>query len=358
MSENTLSLELLPSLKKAEYEKLFKKLVLWKKAKAVIFLQDYRLAGKKNMVAIPYKKAPEMIQAFKELKKDKFHPLKKTAAASFSVEPTAEGLLAKVEIRKGGLNGELIQSQMAEDFAKLGITLEFSAPAEEDSPLVDATSQDSNWKEHLESLKTEWLPAYKAGELSEAQLADMQAAQKELAQEEEANAQKLLAKLEQLLAAATKNEAGQAESELAILAQKIETLTEETKKTVLAHLKANAATDKDLDTIQNLEQNILDFQKAYAQASEEEKAALAKKAENIRTKLLAQAQTLKEKVKAQAPSQAEAQAAEAEFAARLNELEALINAKEAEIKAAEKALEEKPEAEPLPSGADFLSFLF
>ncbi|WCL82536.1 hypothetical protein PPO43_05415 [Saprospira sp. CCB-QB6] len=357
MSENTLSLELLPSLKKAEYEKLFKKLVLWKKAKAVIFLQDYRLAGKKNMVAIPYKKAPEMILAFKGLKKDSFHPIKKTAAASFSLEPTADGLLAKVEIKKGGLGAELIQSKMAEAFAKMNIILEFST-AEEASPLVDATSQDSNWKEHLESLKTEWLPAYKANELSEEQLADMQAAQNELAQEEDANAQKLLAKLEQLLAAATKNEAGQTDNELAILAQKIETLTEETKKTVLAHLKANAATDKDLDTIQNLEQNIFSFQKAYEQANEEEKVALAKKAENIQTKLLAQAQTLKEKVKAQAPSQAEAQAAEAEFAARLNELEALINAKEAEIKAAEKALEEKPEAEPLPSGADFLSFLF
>jgi|GEM_PF-4000219 len=357
MSENTLSLELLPSLKKAEYEKLFKKLVLWKKAKAVIFLQDYRLAGKKNMVAIPYKKAPEMIQAFKGLKKDNFHPIKKTAAASFSLEPTTDGLLAKVEIKKGGLGAELIQNKMAEAFAKMNIILEFSAP-EEASALADVTSQDSNWKEHLESLKTEWLPAYKAGQLAEDQIAAMQAAQEELTKEADANAQKLLVKLEQLLVAASKNEAGQTANELAILAQKIETLTEETKKTVLGHLKANAATDKDLATIQNLEQNILSFQKAYAQASEEERASLAKKAKNIQTKLLPQAQTLKEKVKAQAPSQAEAQAAEAEFAARLNELEALINAKEAEIKAAENALEEKPEAEPLPSGADFLSFLF
>lgn len=127
------------------------------------------------------------------------------------------------------------------------------------------------------------------------------------------------------------------------MAQKIERLTEETKKTVLGQLKANKATDKDLDTIQRLEDNIQAFLKAYEQATAEEKASLAKKAENIRSKLLPQAQTLKEKVKAQAPSQAEAQAAEADFSARLEELEALIAAKEAELKAAEKALEEKPE---------------
>lgn len=58
MAENTLSLELLPSLKKAEYEKLFKKMPLWKKASAVIFLQDYRPSRQKNDPSGPLQKAP------------------------------------------------------------------------------------------------------------------------------------------------------------------------------------------------------------------------------------------------------------------------------------------------------------
>ncbi|WBM75736.1 hypothetical protein [Saprospira grandis] len=358
MAENTLSLELLPSLKKAEYEKLFKKMPLWKKASAVIFLQDYRLAGKKTTLAVPYRKLPEMVEAFKNLKKEGFHPIKKTAAASFSLAPSADGFLAKVDIKKGGMSSELIQNKMAEAFGKLGITLEFNAPEEEGSAIAEESSELAPWQEHLASIKGEWLPAVKAGTISPEQIAAMQAAQKELAQDNDPNAKSLLPKLEQLLAAANKNTATESDNELAILAQKIERLTEETKKTVLGQLKANKATDKDLDTIQRLEDNIQAFLKAYEQATAEEKASLAKKAENIRSKLLPQAQTLKEKVKAQAPSQAEAQAAEADFSARLEELEALIAAKEAELKAAEKALEEKPEPEPLPSGADFLSFLF
>lgn len=358
MAENTLSLELLPSLKKADYEKLFKKMPLWKKASAVIFLQDYRLAGKKTTLAVPYRKLPEMVEAFKNLKKEGFHPIKKTAAASFSLAPSADGFLAKVDIKKGGMSSELIQNKMAEAFAKLGITLEFNAPEEEGSAIAEESSQLAPWQEHLASIKEEWLPAVKAGTVNAEQIAAMQAAQKELAQEANPNAKSLLPKLQEILAAANKINANQSDNELAILAQKIERLTEETKKTVLGHLKANKATNKDLDTIQRLEDNIQAFLKAYEQATTEEKASLAQKAENIRSKLLPQAQTLKEKVKAQAPSQAEAQAAEADFSARLEELEALIAAKEAELKAVEKALEEKPEPEPLPSGADFLSFLF
>jgi len=357
MAENTLSLELLPSLKKAEYEKLFKKMPLWKKASAVIFLQDYRLAGKKTTLAVPYRKLPEMVEAFKNLKKEGFHPIKKTAAASFSLAPSADGFLAKVDIKKGGMSSELIQNKMAEAFAKLNITLEFNAPEEEGSAMAEESS-DKLQQKYLALIMKVWLPAAKAKQLTAEQLADMQLAKKELTQDKTPSSQKLLAKLEELLAAVQKNTATESDNELAILAQKIERLTEETKKTVLGQLKANKATDKDLDTIQRLEDNIQAFLKAYEQATAEEKASLAKKAENIRSKLLPQAQSLKEKVKAQAPSQAEAQAAEADFSARLEELEAIIAAKEAELKAAEKALEEKPEPEPLPSGADFLSFLF
>ena len=56
-----LHLDSLKEIKKADYVKAFKNKAIWKKAKAVIIFVDYKLEGKKAVVAIPFKKETEMI---------------------------------------------------------------------------------------------------------------------------------------------------------------------------------------------------------------------------------------------------------------------------------------------------------
>ena len=73
-----LSLDSIKEMKKAEFIKAFKNKAAWKKAKAVIFLVDYKLEGKKAVIAIPFKKENEMKLEMKRLKKEKLHLLKKS----------------------------------------------------------------------------------------------------------------------------------------------------------------------------------------------------------------------------------------------------------------------------------------
>jgi hypothetical protein len=68
-----LQLDSLKEIKKADYVKAFKNKAVWKKAKAVIFLVDYKLEGKKTTIAIPFKKEAEMKSEMKRLKKEKLH---------------------------------------------------------------------------------------------------------------------------------------------------------------------------------------------------------------------------------------------------------------------------------------------
>jgi hypothetical protein len=65
-----LSLDSIKDMKKAEYIKAFKNKAAWKKAKAAIFLVDYKLEGKKAVIAIPFKKENEMKLEMKRLKKN------------------------------------------------------------------------------------------------------------------------------------------------------------------------------------------------------------------------------------------------------------------------------------------------
>lgn len=120
-----LSLNSVISMKRADYIKAFKNKALWKKANAVIFLLDYKLEGKKATIAIPFKKATEMKVEMKRLKKEKLHPMKKTAGAFISLENEGEeGMKAKVELLLGGVNPELLQMKGNALFAHIKTTLE------------------------------------------------------------------------------------------------------------------------------------------------------------------------------------------------------------------------------------------
>jgi hypothetical protein len=132
-----LKLDSLKEITKADYIKAFKNKAVWKKAKAVIFLVDYKLEGKKTTIAIPFKKEAEMKLEMKRLKKEKLHPMKKSGAGLISIENEGEdGMKAKVEMLLGSLKPELLQVKGAPLFDKIKATLEvlIAAGAELEAP--------------------------------------------------------------------------------------------------------------------------------------------------------------------------------------------------------------------------------
>jgi hypothetical protein len=120
-----LTIESLKDMNKAEYIKAFKNKSLWKKARAVIFLLDYKLDGKKNVIAVPFLKEAEMKAKMKEIKKNKTHLMKKTGGGIINVENDGpEGLKAKVELKVGGLAAEILQNRAVELFERIKAKLE------------------------------------------------------------------------------------------------------------------------------------------------------------------------------------------------------------------------------------------
>lgn len=128
MSE--LTLDGLKEMKKAEFVKAFKNKAAWKKANAVILLVDYKLDGKKATVAIPYRKEAEMKIEMKRLKKEKLHLMKKSGGATFSIERSAEGVSAKIELVNGGLSLQALEGKVTDLFSILKIKVQTSQSAE------------------------------------------------------------------------------------------------------------------------------------------------------------------------------------------------------------------------------------
>jgi hypothetical protein len=147
-----LQLDSLKEITKADYIKAFKNKAVWKKAKAVIILVDYKLEGKKTTIAIPFKKEAEMKLEMKRLKKDKLHPMKKSGAGLITVENEGEeGMKAKVELLLGGLKPELLQVKGAPLFEKIKTTLEVliaaGAELEASDPNEPVEAEDPNEEE-------------------------------------------------------------------------------------------------------------------------------------------------------------------------------------------------------------------
>jgi hypothetical protein len=119
-----LSLDTIKDMKKAEYIKAFKNKNSWRKANAVIFLVDYKLEGKKAVIAIPIKKEPDMKLEMKRLKKDKLHLLKKSGGGTILFKKNALGEMeAKIDIKFGGLKPELLLLKATPLFEKIKVKL-------------------------------------------------------------------------------------------------------------------------------------------------------------------------------------------------------------------------------------------
>ena len=136
-----LSLDSIKDMKKAEFIKAFKNKAAWKKAKAVIFLVDYKLEGKKAVIAIPFKKENEMKLEMKRLKKEKLHLLKKSGGGTIVIDKNADGdREATIELIMGGLKPELLQLKASPLFEKIKVKLSATQTGE---ALEDAAASES-----------------------------------------------------------------------------------------------------------------------------------------------------------------------------------------------------------------------
>jgi hypothetical protein len=135
-----LSLDSIKDMKKADFIKAFKNKAAWKKAKSVIILVDYKLEGKKAVIAIPFKKENEMKLEMKRLKKDKLHILKKSGGGTIKIEVGADGQReAKIELGIGGLKPELLLLKASPLFEK--IKLRIQATQNEEAMADSAASE-------------------------------------------------------------------------------------------------------------------------------------------------------------------------------------------------------------------------
>ena len=136
-----LSLDSIKDMKKAEFIKAFKNKAAWKKAKAVIILVDYKLEGKKAVIAIPFKKENEMKLEMKRLKKEKLHLLKKSGGGTIVIDKNADGdREATIELVIGGLKPELLQLKASPLFEKIKVKLSATQTGE---ALEDAAAAES-----------------------------------------------------------------------------------------------------------------------------------------------------------------------------------------------------------------------
>jgi hypothetical protein len=104
-------------------------------------LVDYKLEGKKAVIAIPFKKENEMKLEMKRLKKEKLHLLKKSGGGTIVIDKNADGdREACIELIMGGLKPELLQLKATPLFEKIKVKLSATQTGE---ALEDAAASES-----------------------------------------------------------------------------------------------------------------------------------------------------------------------------------------------------------------------
>ncbi|BDS12870.1 hypothetical protein [Aureispira anguillae] len=113
-----LSYDLLKEMKFAEFKKAFKEKTQWKKAKAAIFLIDYKMGTKKLPIAIPLRKTTALKGLIKQIKADK-HPNQKLAAGFIKMVKTKDGPQLNFSLTSGGYAAEALEAKVATLFKQL-----------------------------------------------------------------------------------------------------------------------------------------------------------------------------------------------------------------------------------------------
>jgi hypothetical protein len=141
----------LKDMKLADYKKAFKEKSQWKKAKAVLFLIDYKLDGKKVPIAIPLKRPSELKTLFKKAKGDK-HPSKKLGGGTLRLEKSAAGTQFHIDLTIGGLSDEVLTLKGGKLFEQLlkaqlvvnsgNLPLDAASDDDEDEDRLDTDSEE------------------------------------------------------------------------------------------------------------------------------------------------------------------------------------------------------------------------
>jgi hypothetical protein len=337
-----------------------------------------------------------MIKAFKELKKDKTHPLKKVAAGLFSLTKAEDGTLeAVIELKKGGMNIEKLEEKAGPAFMGIGIILKASGVAEEEegeenaddaaeaetdetvavsTAIIDLAKKASKG---IADFKNDLFLRFKSGELEERDSISLEElktgfegflqgfaievdAQKEKYAPLSEAIEKIVPQVDKMLGVLDGSDTDAvAEMEMSGLltaSKNIEKETKKIKKLVLKNLKKQKVTDHDLELVENALEKISTFENSFNAADAAIQEKVNKHYERISTQIAPQLQQLLEKLEAQAPSKATENADNDDFEKRLLEIEGLIVEEEAKLAEAEKELAAMPPP-VIPAGADLLDLL-
>jgi hypothetical protein len=157
MAKEVFDFNAFKELKLVDYKKQHAKTQIVKKAKAALVLIKYDLGSKKKQsLIIPFKKMDEAVLAYKELKSNKKIHLVKFTSLVKVIQGQKEVTL---EIKKGGLAADVIQTELQELFDKvvmLGLNVtgtsddadaEGAADAEDSAEVVSEASTDTDSEE-------------------------------------------------------------------------------------------------------------------------------------------------------------------------------------------------------------------
>lgn len=142
-----LSYPSLKEMKLAEFKKAFKEKSQWRKAKAAIFLIDYKLGSKKVPVAIPLRKVADLKSLVKEIKKDG-HPNPKIAGGSVKIVKIKGETQVHFTRTQGGYDVNALSTKVSPLFTQL-LKFEFSAQIGVEK--VDQPTEQSNDSDALSS---------------------------------------------------------------------------------------------------------------------------------------------------------------------------------------------------------------
>lgn len=124
-----LNVSTVKTFKKNDYKKIFLKSSNWKKAGAIVVLCDYKLEGKKCLVAIPYKKPQDALAEYVKLKEDKLHPTRRVSMGTFTMDPSNS--VATIEIKKGGMDAGLLQEKAEAAFSAIDIAIRVTGTSDD-----------------------------------------------------------------------------------------------------------------------------------------------------------------------------------------------------------------------------------